>query len=269
MPQVHPTAIVSPDATLAEDAVVGPFCTVGEGVTLGPGSRLISHVVLQGPLTMGQGNVVYPFACLGLAPQDLKVDPAEPGHGVVIGDGNVIRESVTIHRGYHDRPTSLADRNYLMVNSHLGHDVAMGSDCMIANGAVLGGHVVVGDRVTLGGNAGVHQFVRIGRMAIVTGAEGFTVDIPPFCGANRRNQAYGINVVGLRRAGLREHIGPLRQAYRILFLQGLPNPQAVARIREDLGDDPLCRELADFVEASKRGVLRAVDAERQSRANGD
>ncbi|MEM7680742.1 MAG: acyl-ACP--UDP-N-acetylglucosamine O-acyltransferase [Planctomycetota bacterium] len=262
MPEVHPTAIVSPDAELADDVVVGPFCTVSAGVKLGPGCRLISHAILQGPLEMGPDNRVYPFACLGFAPQDVKVDYEAPGLGTVLGARNVFRESVTIHRGFHDRPTTVGDDNYLMANCHLGHDVQIGSHCMLANGAVLGGHVVAGDRVLFGGNCGIHQFVRIGRMAVITGGDGFTVDVPPFCNSNHRNQLYGINVVGLRRAGLREHVRPLREAYRILFRQGHTNATAVKLLREQLADDPLCMELAEFVATTQRGIARAARSKR-------
>ncbi|MEM6552083.1 MAG: acyl-ACP--UDP-N-acetylglucosamine O-acyltransferase [Planctomycetota bacterium] len=254
MPTIHPTSHVDPDAELHDSVEIGPFCVIGAGVRLAEGNKLLGSNYVVGPLTMGPGNTVYPHACLGYAPQDRKTDPDEPGFGTVIGTENMIREGVTIHRGVLKRPTTVGDRNYLMVNSHLGHDVMLGSDTMLANGVLLGGHVTIGDRAVLGGNAAVHQFMRVGRLAMVSGVAAVTKDLPPFCTMFRSKSVGGLNLVGLRRAGLREHIEPLQRAFDLYYRRGLPRPAALERMRAEVGDDPIAAEFMDFVASSEQGV---------------
>src|SRR5690606_32446956 len=162
MPNVHPTASIEGEVTLADDVIIGPQCiidgTLGP-VVLGTGTHLRGHVYINGPVTLGANNRLYPFVTIGFAPQSISYDHDQPGCGVVIGDRNTFRESVTIHRAMTDAgPTTIANDNYFMVNSHAGHDCNVGSNCLFANGALLAGHVTVEDRVVLGGNAGVHQF---------------------------------------------------------------------------------------------------------------
>ncbi len=258
MPAIHPTATVDAAAHLADDVVIGPGCLIDGPVRLGAGTRLLGHVVLNGPVTIGAGNTLYPFTCVGYAPQDRKYDPATPGAGVAIGDHNVLRESVTIHRATGDQPTRLGDRNYLMVNSHLGHDAVVANDCTLANGALVGGHATIDDRVLVGGNAAVHQFVRVGRLAVLSGLAGLSQDLPPFCTSYYTRTVGSLNIVGLRRAGYRRHIPALKRAFELLFQSRLSNASAIARIENELGDDPLCAELAAFVRASKRGVTAYV-----------
>src|SRR5688572_28308164 len=173
MAQVHATAILEGDIQLGDDVIVGPNCVLNGPITIGAGTRLIGNVYLQGPLTMGERNTIYPFVTLGFPPQDLKWDPAVAGAGLVIGSGNTFRESVTIHRATsHETPTSVGDKNYWMVNSHAGHDCRIGSNCIFANGTLLGGFVRVDDRVTTGGNTMVHQYCRVGRGAMLSGGVG-------------------------------------------------------------------------------------------------
>ena len=168
--EIHATAIVEGDVELAPDAVVGPWCRLRGPISIGSGTRLLASVHLEGPLRLGARNLLFPFATLGLAPQDLGWDPDEPGAGLVIGDDNVFRESVTIHRATsRDEPTRIGDGNYWMVNCHAGHDCRIGSSCVFANGTLLAGHVEVGDRVVTGGNVAVHQHCRIGRGALLSG----------------------------------------------------------------------------------------------------
>lgn len=258
MPDIHPTAVVSPEAQLADDAVVGQYCTIEGKVTLGPRTRLIGHVYMKGPLLMGVGNTVYPFACIGYAPQHRRFDPKTTGGGIVIGNDNVFRESVTVHRAFTEKPTVIGDRNYFMVNSHAGHDCVVGNDCTLANQVLLAGHVQLGDGVTIGGNAGLHQHCRVGRLAMVAGMEPLKQDVPPFCVVHPFEGPQSLNLIALRRAGLRQHIKPLQLAFRILFHQGHTNPRAADIIEEQLGDDPLCREFAAFVRATKRGIARPL-----------
>ncbi len=223
-------------------------------IELGEGVRLWGSNYLQGPLKIGAHTAVYPHACVGLPPQDLKTDPADPGFGTVIGQHNVIREGVTIHRGVRSRPTQCGDHNYLMVNSHMGHDVVIGSRCMFANGVLLGGHVDVGDAVVIGGNGAVHQFCRMGRMSMLSGGAISVGDVPPFMMSRSSRHVDCLNVVGLRRAGLRNHLKPLRRAFDLLYREQHTNTQAVSRIRAELADDPLCVELADFVDTTQKGI---------------
>lgn len=254
MANVHPTAVVDPSAQLAEDVIVGPNCIIEGPVRIGAGCRLVAQVFLQGPLVMGEQNTLYPMVCLGYPPQHRRFDPDSGTPGVVIGHRNVFREGATVHGGFEHQPTTLGDDNYLMVNSHVGHDAVIGNHCTLTNGSLVGGHVEMADHVVLGGNSGVHQFVRVGRMAMLSGAAGITQDLPPFCVSYNTRRISSLNLVGLRRAGLRPHIGPLKQAFDILFRQGHSKPVALKRIDSQLGDDPLCRELADFIRTSKRGI---------------
>ncbi len=254
MAQIHPSAIVDSQAQLASSVVVGPGCVIVGRVTIGEGTRLIANVYLEGPLTIGRDCTLYPFVCLGMAPQDRKFDPAQSGAGLTIGDGNVLRESVTIHRATGDRSTTVGDRNYFMANSHAGHDCVIGNDCTFANGVLLAGHVTVSDNVTIGGNAAVHQFCRIGRLVMLSGVVAITQDVPPFCVAYSDRRVGSLNVVGLRRAGLRDHLQPLKRAFHILFRERHSNNVACDRIEAELGDNPLCAELAAFVRGSKRGI---------------
>lgn len=254
MAEVHPTAIVDDAAELADGVVVGPWCSIRGAVTIGPGTRLLERVSIRGPVSIGADNTLYPNVNIGFAPQDRKFDADEDGAGVVIGDRNRLREGVTIHRATGDTPTAVGDDNYLMVNSHLGHDTVIGSWVTMGNGTLLAGHVEIADRVIFGGNATVHQFCRVGRMAMFSGLQGVTQDVPPFCVVYNSREIGSLNMVGLRRAGLREHVKPLRRAFDLLFRTRLPRGVAIERIRQELGDDPLCVEFADFAAVSQRGI---------------
>ncbi|MEM8737447.1 MAG: acyl-ACP--UDP-N-acetylglucosamine O-acyltransferase [Planctomycetota bacterium] len=256
MPEIHPTAIVDPSAQLEPSVVVGPYCIVGPEVTVGAGTRLIAHVHLQGPLTLGKDNTLYPYAVLGGPAQDLKVDPDEPGAGLVVGDGNFFREGATINRATLEAPTRLGSHNYFMANTHAGHDCQVGHHCILANGAVLGGHVTLGDRVILGGNAGIAQFTRVGRLTMIAGAEGVTLDVPPFCMVHHTRQVSALNLVGLRRAGYRDHIANLRSAFDLLYREGHTTPNAAQMILDQFDDDPICREFGQFVADAERGVTQ-------------
>ncbi|MGB1126133.1 MAG: acyl-ACP--UDP-N-acetylglucosamine O-acyltransferase [Phycisphaeraceae bacterium] len=254
MPQIHRTATVDDQAQLADDVVVGPNCVIEGPVKIGAGTKLIAQAYLKGPLTLGANNTIYPMVTIGLEPQDWKADPDKPGQGTVIGDGNVLREGVSIHRASRDEhPTTVGDRNYLMAQSHVAHDCVVGSDCMFANSALLGGHCEVGDKVILGGNCGVQQFCRIGRMAMLGGCEGMTADLPPFCMIHHTKQVSALNLIGLRRAGLRAHIKPLRLAFDLYYRKGIPGTKALEMIDEQI-DDPLVAEFTAFIRESERGV---------------
>jgi UDP-N-acetylglucosamine acyltransferase len=262
-PRIHPTSIIDPRASLADDVEIGPGCVIDGPVTLGPGNRLIGHVYLVGPLTVGQNNVFYPHACIGFDPQHRQFDPKAPNGGVVIGYRNVFREGCTIHRSTGEKPTTIGNDNYLMCNTHAGHDAVIGNACTLANGALLAGHVVLEDNVVLGGNAAIHQFCRIGRLAMISGLVAIAQDVPPFCTAYDFRQVESLNLVGLRRAGYRQHIPALQEAFRILYLSRHTRTRAVELIEANLGHDPLCAEFVRFLRATKRGITGYRDEHEQ------
>lgn len=253
--QIHPTAILEGDVQLADDVVIGPHCVLNGPVTIAAGTRLIGNVYLQGPLTLGERNVIYPFACLGFAPQHAKYDPQKPGLGTVIGSGNTFREHVTIHRAYtEDGPTRVGDNNYFMVNSHVGHDSIVGDNNTFVNNVALGGHVVLHDRVLLGGNSGVHQFCRIGTGAMLAAGTITTLDVPPWFMLTGTNMCGSVNLIGLRRNGFTSDlIGDVRWVHRTLCRSGLPVTTALERMRERI-DSPIVADYVRFIESSKRGV---------------
>ncbi len=258
MPDIHATAIIDPaiELDLADDVVIGPYCILHgpSQITIGAGTRLLANVQLQGPITIGQGNTIYPFASLGFAPQDYGYDASIPGAGLVVGDGNVIREGVTLQRATGDNPTRVGDHNYLMAYSHVAHDARVDNHVTLVNNAMVAGHAHIMDRAIMSGGSGIQQFTRIGRFAILSGNVGVAQDLPPFMMAVRMKSVDTLNVVGLRRAGLREHIKPLTRAFDWLYHSGLSNTGFVAKVEAELGDDALCMELADFVRHTKRGI---------------
>jgi UDP-N-acetylglucosamine acyltransferase len=255
MPEVHPTAILEGDVLLADDVRVGPHCVISGPVRIGPGCRLIGNVYVHGPVTMGAENLVYPFSCIGFAPQSVSYDDAVPGHGVVIGDRNRLREGVTIHRAMtDDGPTRIGDDNFFMATSHAGHDAQVGNECILANGAMLGGHTHLGDRVNIGGGTAVHQFVRIGRGAMLSGGVATSRDVPPWFMLTGISVCGSINLIGLRRNGVsREEIDDVRWVYRTLSREGLSLKSAVERLKERR-DRPLVAEYVAFIETSDRGI---------------
>lgn len=255
---IHPTAIVSDSATIGEVCHIGPFCTVGDEVTLGDRVRLDSHVVVDGRTSIGNDTHVYPFVSIGLAPQDLKYS-GEPTC-VEIGKGNHIREFVTIHRGTAGGGglTSIGDGNLLMAQAHVAHDCHLGSEIIMANAATLAGHVEIADRANIGAYSGVHQFCRVGPEAFVGGYSVVVKDAMPFAIIQGNHaKCYGLNRVGMKRRGYsKETVEKLNHAFHLLLSAKLNTSQAIEKIREDITD---CKEvdvLVDFIETSKRGVVK-------------
>lgn len=254
--QIHPTAIVDEQVQFGSNVTVGPFCILEGDITLGDNCRLLANVHMKGPLTIGADCRFYPHSCIGYDPQDRGFDPDTPGAGTVLGERNVFREGVTIHRATKDHPTSLGSDNMLMSNSHIGHDSQLGSHITMANSALVAGHVHVGDGVFIGGNAGIHQFCKVGRLVMISGQRGVLQDVPPFCNVLETRTITGLNRVGLRRAGLRRSIKNLERAFEILFLSNQSNPVGIEQVRRELSHCPLCQEMADFVATSTRGIAR-------------
>jgi len=231
---VHATAVVDDGAVLGPDVEIGPYAVVGPGVVLGEGTRLFAHAVVLGPAEVGRANVIHSFAVVGGAPQ-LKEKDRDRGSRLVLGDRNVIREHVTLHRGSDANVTRIGDDNLFMVGAHVAHDVVVGSHVTVANGTQLAGHAVVEDYATFGGLSGVAQFVRVGESAFVAAGAMCERDVPPFVIVQGdRARVRALNVVGLRRRGVPDaSIESLGVAFRRLFGSTVPLAEALRRLSSD------------------------------------
>ena len=249
---IHPTAIIDPAAQLGKDVFIGPYCTVGANVKLGSRVRLISHIVVDGRTTIGEDTIVYPFATLGLSPQDLKYK-GEPSR-LEIGNANRIREYVTMHPGTEGGGmlTKVGNNGLYMVGAHVAHDCQIGDNVVLANNATLAGHVHIGDFVIIGGLSAVHQFVRIGAYAIIGGMSGVEKDVIPF-GLVKGERAHlaGLNLIGLERRGFsREDVRALRSSYRMLFA---PEGTLAERLEETAThykNQAQVEQIIDFIRAA-------------------
>ena len=254
---IHPTAIIHPRAQLDSTVDVGPYAIIGAQARIGPACRVGSHVLIDGWTVIEQGCTISHGAALGSAPQDLKY-AGEPTQ-LIIGEQSVIREYVTVHRSNSvDEPTRIGRRNFLMANSHVGHNCHLGDDVIVTTFAGLSGHVTVEDEAIISGFVGVHQFVRIGRLALVSGQSGVSKDVPPYTIVEGRPAAVrGLNSVGLRRKGIDEaRRSALKKAFRLIFRSKLTVPEALDAVRRDGEPCDEVRHLAAFIETSKRGICR-------------
>jgi UDP-N-acetylglucosamine acyltransferase len=255
---IHPTAIVHPGAKIAEGVEIGAYSVLGEHVSVGKGTRIASHVLVEGWTTIGERNQIFPFSCIGTAPQDIGYKNEETY--LTIGNDNVIRESATIHRATtkEDRVTVIGNNNFFMAYSHVAHDCKLGNHIIMANSVGLGGHITIGDYAILGGIVAVHQFVRIGAYAIIGGQSAVPQDIPPYVSASgNRAKLYGLNLVGLKRRGFNDDaISNLKKAYRIIFRSGLILEEALDRVKSELSGSEEAMHLIDFMKNSKRGITR-------------
>ncbi len=258
---IHPTAVIDPAAELDSSVRVGPYAVIGKGVRVGADTEIGPHAVLAGPTTIGTGNTIGPFANVGAPPQDLHYQGEETR--LEIGDHNVIREYVSLHRGTvaGRGVTAIGSHNLLMAYVHVAHDCVIGDHVIMANAATLGGHVIVEDRATLGGMVAVHQFSRVGEYAYVGGMSGLSKDVPPYViasGIRGGLRATGINKIGLRRAGFdAETIKQLHRAFKIIFRdQELLLNDALAKAEAEMGDCEPVRRLVRFFRDAKRGVVR-------------
>jgi len=251
---IHPTALVSSEAVLASDVQVGPHAIIEGKVEIGPGCVIRPFAYLRGSLTMGSRNVVFSGAVLGEDPQHLKYRN-EPT-SLEIGDGNVFREYVTVHRGTTATGTTqIGNGNFFMANSHVAHDCRIGNHCIFANGALVAGHCTIDDGVYLSGNCAVHQFVRMGRLSLLSGVSATTKDIPPFIIQQGINNVVGVNVVGMKRNDVdAEQIDGVRRAFNVLYRQGLPISEALARLEEQEGAFAAVKEFITFIRQSSRGI---------------
>lgn len=258
MSKHHPTAIIDPRAELDNGVEVGPYCVIGAGVKIGRGSKIHSHAAIQGRTTLGEDNVVFPFATVGSIPQDLKY--RGEASELMIGNGNTIREYVSLNPGTAGggMVTRVGDQNLLMMYCHIAHDCIVGNGNVVANGATLGGHVVIEDFVIVGGLVGIHQFVRIGTGAILGAGSMVSKDVPPYCNATGdRARLRGLNIEGLKRRGLdKAVIDAVHKAYRIVFHSKLSTASALAKVREELPAMPEIEKFVSFISQSERGVCR-------------
>ncbi len=255
--RIHHTAVVSEGAELHDTVQVGPYAVIGPSVRLGEETTVGAHAIIEGITTLGSRNRVFPHAAIGLEPQDLKYG-GEPTR-LEIGDQNVFREFCTVHIGTGgDGVTGVGNRNLVMAYAHIAHDCRLGDGNVLANSATLAGHVQVDDHVTLGGLVGVHQFVRIGSYAFISGGSMVAMDIPPYCMAQGDRAALvGLNAVGLARHGFdKGRVRRIKSAYRTIFRSALGLKEALAQVRAELGDDEDIARLVSFVEQSERGVTR-------------
>jgi UDP-N-acetylglucosamine acyltransferase len=256
--KIHPTAVVSPRAELAEGVQVGPYCVVHDHVKIGRDTILASHVVIEGHTEIGERNRISPFVSIGSPPQDIGYRGEDTA--VKIGDGNILREFVTVNRATtkQDGVTIIGSDNYLMAYAHVAHDCILGNRIIMSNVATLGGHVSVGDYAILGGLAAVHQFVRIGAYAFLGGKTGVDRDAPPFMiVAGPRAKLYGVNRKGLQRLGFsKEKLDGLKKAYSLIWRENTLFNEGVKKARRELEPFPELDMLLDFLESSKRGVLR-------------
>jgi UDP-N-acetylglucosamine acyltransferase len=264
MTDIHSTAIVDPRAELAGDVVIGPYCVIGPQVLLGAGVRLESHVVITGRTRVGDGCRIFPFACLGHRPQDLKYRGEDTE--LVIGRDNQIREHVTMHPGTAGGGgiTRIGDGGLFMASIHVAHDCLIGNGVIMANNAALGGHVEVQDHAYLGGLCAVHQFVRIGQQAMIGGLAGVENDVIPY-GMVLGNRAHlnGLNIVGMKRRGVsREEIHDLRTAYRLLFAPEGAFAERLAEVAEQFAHHPRVMEIVEFIRSAGN---RAICVPRQNR----
>jgi UDP-N-acetylglucosamine acyltransferase len=254
---IHPTAIIHPHARIAADCHIGPYCVIGEHVELGAGCRLHSHVVIDGHTKLGRENELFPFASIGLKTQDLKWKGGTTR--TEVGDHNTFREHVTVHSATTDGDaTRIGSHNNLLAYTHVAHDCQLGSHIIMSNNASFAGHCLVEDHVVMGGFSAVHQFCHIGKFAMVGGCSKVVQDIPPFMiGDGNPAETRTINKVGLERNGFSEEAQTaLRQAYKLLFREGLTIANAIERMENELPPLPEVQHLINFVKKSERGLAR-------------
>ena len=257
MTSIHSSAVVHPKAQIGDDCVLGPYCVIGENVAMGPRCRLHSHVVIDGHTTIGQGNEIFPFASLGLKTQDLK------WKGDVtrtqIGDNNTFREYVTIHSATGDGETTVVgSNNHILAYCHIAHNVTLGDHVIMSNVGTLAGHVTVEDYAVVGGLAAVHQFCRIGRLSMIGACSKVVQDVPPFMIADGNPaETRTVNKVGMERNGVPEEAqATLRQAFKLLFREGLTISNALDRIEKELPPLPELQHLMQFIRTSERGISK-------------
>jgi UDP-N-acetylglucosamine acyltransferase len=256
--QIHPTAIVSKKAKLADDIQIGPYAIIGDNAVIGKDTKLHAHCVVDGNTTIGAHCEIFSGAIIGSRPQDLKFK-GEMSF-LVIGDNNIIREYCTLNPGTGEGgETTVGNGNLLMAYSHIAHDCVVGSNCVIANGGTLAGHVTIEDKAVIGGLVAIHQFVRVGMLSIIGGCTKVVQDIPPYSTCDGHPaRVYGLNLVGLRRNGIsKDSIEELDRAFRIFFNSGLTTKHALEKVKEEALSGKENSYLINFIKNSQRGLARS------------
>jgi len=256
---IHPTAIIDPGAEIGEGVEIGPYTIIEKGVFIGEGTKIGPYVVIREGTSIGRNCQIFQFASVGEAPQAIAYKGEKTS--LLIGDGNIVREYVTLHRGtpHGGGKTIIGNGNYFMAYSHVAHDCQIGNQVILANGATLAGHILIEDYAIVGGLSAVHQYCQIGAHAFISGLTGVTLDIPPYMLASgSRARLFGLNMVGLRRHNFSEEtLRVLKKAYRIIFRSGLTLDKAIKRIEEDeIFKTPEVQHLLHFIQHSKRGISR-------------
>jgi UDP-N-acetylglucosamine acyltransferase len=256
---IHPTAIIDPKADISEGVEIGPYTVIEKGVSIGEGTKIGPHVVIREGTQIGKRCQIFQFASIGEAPQAIFYRGEKTS--LLIGDQNIIREFVTLHRGTIKGAgkTVIGNDNFFMAYSHVAHDCQIGNQVVLVNGATLGGHIMIQDHAIISGLSAVHHFCRIGTHAFVSGLTGVSLDIPPYTlAAGNRAKLFGLNIVGLKRHHFSEEtIKALKKAYRIIFRSGLTLEKAMKTLEEDeISQTPEVQHLFDFIQHSKRGISR-------------
>jgi UDP-N-acetylglucosamine acyltransferase len=256
---IHPTAVIDPEAEIEEGVEIGPYSVIEKGVFIGRGSKIGPYVVIREGTQIGKKCQIFQFASIGEAPQAFAYKGEKTS--LLIGNENIVREYVTLHRGtpHGGGKTVIGNANYFMAYSHVAHDCQIGNQVVLANGATLAGHILIEDYAIIGGLSAVHQFCQIGTHAFISGLTGVTLDIPPYMLASgSRAKLYGLNMVGLKRHRFSEEtLKVLKKAYRIIFRSSLTLEKAMKRIWEDeISQTPEVQHLLHFIQHSKRGISR-------------
>lgn len=256
--KIHPTAIISPEAQIAEDVEIGAYSIIGPDVRIGKQTVVGPHVVIEDHTDIGERCRIYQFAAIGAAPQDLKYKGEKTR--VIIGNDNTIREFVTIHRATaaDTGTTVMGDHNLIMAYSHVAHNCILDNHIIMVNAANLAGHIHVEDYAIIGGLTGVHQFTRIGAHCMIGGASAVTRDVAPYLiAAGNHATTHGLNVVGLKRRGFEdETINDIKRAYTLVFRSSLLLRTAIDKVRDEIDDSPEVRHFLEFIEKSERGLCR-------------
>jgi UDP-N-acetylglucosamine acyltransferase len=256
--RIHPSAIVDPKTEIDPGVDIGPFCILKSGVKIKRGTRLLSHVVIEGSTEIGINCTIFPYTSIGVPPQDLKYKGEKTR--LCIGDNNTIREYVSIHRASigGDGETIIGNNNFFMAYVHIAHDCKIGNNVVMANAATLAGHVLIEDNAVIGGLVAIHQFTRIGRNAMVGGFSGIGQDIPPFMIASgARAKLYGPNTIGLKRHGLPDAtINSIKRAYKVLFREKRTMKDAIKKVRDEMAGLEEVEHLINFIEKNRRGICR-------------
>jgi UDP-N-acetylglucosamine acyltransferase len=257
-PKIHATSIIDPKAELDPSVEIGPFCIVKGGAVIKKGSRIVSNVIIEGCAEIGENCIIHPFSSIGFAPQDMKYKGEDTK--LIIGNNNVIREYVTLHRASvsGDGITSIGDNNFLMAYAHVAHDCRIGNHVIMANAATLAGHVLVEDHAFIGGVVAVHQFTRIGEYAMIGGFSGIGQDIPPYMiAAGARAKLFGPNTIGLKRKGFSDAaINGIKKVYKILFREKRTLKDAIKKVHDEIPPSREITHLIEFIEKNKRGICR-------------